>query len=196
MLKMVDPLQKDDRVYTYGDYVTWPEEERWELIDGVAYNMSAAPSTRHQVILGSLHALARQALAGTRCRPYLAPFDVRLPEANEEDDRIKSVVQPDLTVVCDSTKIDKRGCRGAPDLAAEILSPTTAYKDQTRKLDLYERRGVREYWVLNPEAETVMVYLLGADGRYGRPQVLLRHETLRSSAVPALVLELAEVFED
>lgn len=193
---MADPLQKDNRQYTYADYASWPEGERWELIDGLAYDMSAAPSSRHQYVLGSLHALARAALAGTACRAYLAPLDVLLPEAGEADELVRSVVQPDLVVVCDRSKIVDKGCRGAPDLLAEILSPSTAYKDQTRKLDLYERHGIREYWVLNPETDTLLAWRLGPQGRYGKPEVFQRDDTLRSTAVPGLVLALTEVFAD
>jgi Uma2 family endonuclease len=196
VIRVADPLQKDDRQYTYADYASWPEGERWELIDGLAYDMSAAPSTRHQVVLGSLHALARAALAGKTCRAYLAPLDVLLPEAGEADGKVRSVVQPDLVVVCDPGKILPKGCRGAPDLLAEILSPSTAYKDQTRKLELYERHGVREYWVLNPETDTLLAWTLGPSGRYGKPEVLQGDETLRSTAVPGLVLSLSEVFAD
>jgi Uma2 family endonuclease len=193
---VADPLQKDDRPYTYADYASWPDEERWELIDGVAYSMSPAPAPRHQRVLGALYALARAALSGRPCEALLAPLDVLLHEAGEPDSQVRSVVQPDLIVVCDPSKVDKKGCHGAPDLLAEILSPSTAYKDLTRKLELYERHGVREYWILNPETATVMVYRLGPTGRYGRPSVLLGGETLRSTAVPDLELSLDEVFAD
>lgn len=133
---MADPMQRDDRRYTYGDFASWPEGERWEPIDGVAYDMSPAPSPRHQVVLGELHAQFHAALRGSPCRPYLAPLDVRLPNGTEEDALVSTVVQPDLAVVCDAAKIDARGCRGAPDLLVEILSPSTAYKDQTAKHEL------------------------------------------------------------
>ena len=138
----------------------------------------------------------RAAVQGTKCRVYLAPLDVRLPDADEEDARVRTVVQPDLVVVCDRAKIDTAGVRGAPDLLVEILSPSTAYKDQTRKLELYQRHGVREYWIVNPEVASVMVCRLGADGRYGRPEVVLGNETLRASAIPGLTVNLPEVFAD
>jgi Uma2 family endonuclease len=196
MDKVADPVHRNDRRYTYGEYLAWPGDERWELIDGVAYDMSAAPARRHQDILGALHVQVRAAVRGTKCRTYLAPFDVRLPDDSEEDAQVRTVVEPDLVVVCDPAKLDKAGCRGAPDLLVEILSPSTAYKDQTTKLELYERHGVREYWVINPERATVTVYRLGTDGKYGRPETVLRNEELRSAAVPGLAVRLAEVFED
>jgi Uma2 family endonuclease len=194
--KVADPLRRDDRRYSYGDYVAWPDDERWELIDGVAFDMSAAPARRHQDILGALYVQVRAAVRGTSCRTYLAPFDVRLPDAAEEDAQVRTVVEPDLVVVCDPTKLDKAGCRGAPDLLVEILSPSTAYKDQTTKLELYERHGVREYWVINPERATVTAYRLGTDGKYRRPETVLRNEELGSEAVGGLIVRLAEVFED
>jgi Uma2 family endonuclease len=162
----------------------------------VAFDMSPAPLRRHQGILGELYVQFRSAVNGTGCRVYLAPFDVRLPDADEEDAQVRTVVQPDLVVVCDETKLDDAGCRGAPDLVVEILSPSTAYKDQTRKHELYERHRVRELWIVNPERPAVMVYRLGADGRYGRPEVALGHEVIRSAAVPGLSVRLAEVFAD
>lgn len=191
---MADPLRKADRRYTYNDYASWSDEERWELIDGVAYDMSPAPSPRHQSVLGELHAQFHATLRGSPCRAYLAPFDVRLPDGAEEDELVSTVVQPDLLVICDAAKVDTRGCRGAPDLLVEILSPSTAYKDQTAKQELYERHGVREYWIVNPERAMVMVYRLGAEGRYARPVVFLDHETIQAAAVPGLRVSLTEVF--
>lgn len=193
---MADPVRRDDRQYTYGDYLSWGDDERWELIDGVAYDMSPAPGRRHQEILGSLYAQVRATVHGTGCRVYLAPFDVRLPDAEEDDARVRTVVQPDLAMVCDRAKLDDAGCRGAPDLVVEILSPSTAYKDQTKKHELYERHAVRELWIVNPERPSVTVWVLGPDGRYARPIVALGHEELHASAVPGLSVRLAEVFAD
>ena len=136
--------------YTYGDYLTWCDEERWELIDGVPYNMTPAPSRAHQGISVELARQMANYLVGKTCRIYTAPFDVRLPKGEEKDERIKTVVQPDLLVVCDESKLDDRGCKGAPDLIVEILSPHTAVKDMKTKRDLYERVGVEEYWLIDP----------------------------------------------
>ena len=131
--------------YTYGDYLRWDDGERWELIDGVAYNMTPAPNRRHQAILRELSYQFTAFLAGKPCEVYFSPFDVRLPEHNEKDEEVTTVVQPDLVVICDPDKLDDRGCRGAPDLVNEILSPSTSRKDMKTKLELYEKRGVREY---------------------------------------------------
>lgn len=156
--------------YTYADYCRWPEDERWELIDGVAYSMSPAPSVTHQSLLGELHLQIAGFLRGKPCRVFVAPFDVRLPRNNENDEQVDTVVQPDLTVICDPEKLDKAGCRGAPDWLIEILSPSTAAKDQSLKRALYEKHGVREYWLAHPEDRTVAVYRL-AQGAYGKPHI-------------------------
>jgi Uma2 family endonuclease len=157
--------------FNYGDYLLWPEEERWELIDGVPYNMTPAPSRRHQEILAALTASFYRFLEEQECRVYMAPFDVRLPEGKEREDKIRTVVQPDLVVVCDPGKLDDKGCIGAPDLVLEITSPSTARKDLKEKLALYERQGVREYWIVHPTDETVMVFRLNARSRYERPDI-------------------------
>lgn len=161
--------------FTYADYLTWPEGERWELIEGVAYSMSPAPTRSHQRILLHLARVIGAITDAGPCETYLAPFDVRLrepaphPAAGSADEATTTVVQPDISVFCDPSVLDERGADGAPDLVVEIASPSTMYKDQTQKLTLYERHGVREYWIVNGEARWVMVYRLGADGRYGKP---------------------------
>lgn len=169
---MAHPLfdQRPDG-FTYGDYCGWPEGERWELIDGVAYDMSPAPTRRHQDYVVEISAQTVQQLRGTRCRTYVAPFDVRLPQTGESDEAVDTVVQPDVAVICDPSKLDEKGCRGAPDWIVEILSPRTAKKDQREKRDCYERHGVREYWLLHPTDRTLTIYRLTPAG-YGKPDVL------------------------
>lgn len=180
--------------YIYADYLKWPEGERWELIEGVAYAMSPTPSRRHQDVLRELLGQLYNQFREHARKLYPAPFDVRLPDAAEPDGEVETVVQPDLVVVCDPRKLDDAGCRGAPDLAIEILSPATAYKDQTQKLRLYERHGVRELWIVNPDARIVFVYRLGADGAYPKPEVYSSGETVRLSAVEGVSIDLAAVF--
>lgn len=164
--------------FTYRDYCSWPDEERWELIDGVAYNMSPAPSLEHQEWVFEIGRQIGNYLLGKPCRIFLAPFDVRLPEKNEPDDATFTVVQPDISVICDSTKLDQAGCRGAPDWIIEVLSPGTAAKDQIVKKALYERHGVREYWLVHPTDHILIRYRL-IEGRYAEPQVI---ETAGSTA--------------
>ena len=154
--------------HTYADYLTWPEGVRYELLDGVAYMMSPAPTLDHQEIAGEIYFQLRQALDGKPCRPFIAPVDVRLPKAQEADNLIDTVVQPDVLVVCDEAKLDRRGVRGAPDFVVEVLSPGTASHDHVRKRRIYERAGVREYWLVHPFDRMVTVYRL-VDGEYGKP---------------------------
>ncbi|MGE5604170.1 MAG: Uma2 family endonuclease [Bacteroidota bacterium] len=183
-------------VYTYGDYTKWPDEERWELIDGVPYNMSPAPSRIHQKILGELYKQIAVYLTGKVCEVYIAPFDVRLPKGEESDDRIDTVVQPDLVVVCDREKLDERGCKGAPDLVVEVLSPGTAGKDMKIKLALYERVGVKEYWLVDPSNKTVQVYQLETSSRYCRPSIYSDTDRIRVGLFPDLEIDLTSVFSE
>lgn len=181
--------------FTYADYLTWPDDERWELIEGEAHDMTPAPSTTHQRTLGAFYFQMRQQLDMRRCEVFPAPFDVRLPQGDAvEDAAVESVVQPDLSVICDPEKIDERGCLGSPDLVVEILSPSTAYKDQTHKLALYEKHGVAEVWLVNAVRGTVLVYVLDGE-RYGKAMEMRRDEALQARAVPDLVVDLGAVFE-
>ncbi len=156
--------------YSYADYAQWPEDERWELIDGVAYAMTA-PQRLHQDIVSELCRQVGNYLYGKSCKFYVAPFDVRLPRQDEADAKVETVVQPDLSVICDPSKLDKQGCRGAPDWIVEVLSPSTALKDMDTKRSLYQRHGVQEYWIIHPEDRWILVYTLDAQDRYGQPGV-------------------------
>jgi Uma2 family endonuclease len=163
--------QRDTDYHTYGEYLTWPDDVRYELIDGVAYLMAPAPTLVHQDIVGEVFRQLANALIGKPCRAYVSPVDVRLPKGDEADDSIDTVVQPDVLVVCDVSKTDRRGIRGAPDLAVEVLSSGTASHDQVRKLPVYERAGVLEYWLVHPIDRVLTIYRL-EQGNYGKPDVL------------------------
>ena len=189
-------LPATEKRFTYGDYLRWPEEERWELIEGVAHDMSPAPSRTHQRISLELAVRLRDYFRGRSCELYYAPFDVRLPIGDETDEDIETVVQPDIVVVCDRSKLDERGCRGAPDLVVEILSPHTASKDLKKKLSLYEKHRVRQYWIVQPEHKVVLVFSLGADGRYGRPDVYAAADKMESTLFDGLTIDLAAVFAE
>lgn len=154
-MPIVDPR------FSYGDYVLWQGDDRWELIDGEAFCVSPAPRTAHQRILLEIGSQSRNALQGHRCQPFVAPFDVRLPEGSKADEKIKTVVQPDVVVICDPGKIDEKGARGAPDFVVEILSPATTSRDRVQKAALYERLGVRECWIADPDRKTIEVRVLG-----------------------------------
>lgn len=181
------PLAEDIvKRFTYAEYCTWGDDERWELIDGVPYNMTPAPTTRHQRVSGHIFSLLSEYLRGKTCMAFYAPTDVVFDDHN--------VVQPDLLVVCNGEKITEACIRGAPDLVIEILSPVTGRKDRREKKALYERFGVHEYIVLDPLNETVERLIL-ADGRYGQPDVFGWDETMRLAVLPELELELWTIFE-
>lgn len=181
--------RRDTLHHTYGEYLTWPDDERNELIDGVAYvREPPAPSRSHQELVGELYLQIRLALEGRSCRAYVAPFDVRLPEGGEADDRIATVVQPDVIIVNDLSKLDERGMRGAPDWVAEVLSPSTSSHDQIVKLPAYERAGVREVWLVHPTDRILTIYWLEG-GRYGRPMVLGLKGRTAISVIPGVSID-------
>ena len=190
---MPQAQRQHEEHFTYSDYCTWPDDERWELIDGVAYDMSPAPSRSHQDISGELFFQLRSQLTDRTCRAYLAPFDVRLSHGDETDDEIDTVVQPDIVVVCDRNKLDDKGCKGAPDLVIEILSPSTSSKDLHEKFRLYERVSVREYWIVHPLDRTVMVFRHDGES-FGRPAMFAGEDRIEVPLLGALVVDLNLVF--
>ena len=182
--------RRDINRHTYADYIGWSDDARYELIDGIAYAMSPAPTRRHQEVVGEMYRQIANTLKGSPCQPYIAPFDVRLPNANEADSDIDTVVQPDISVICDKSKLDDRGCRGAPDWVIEVLSPTTASHDQIVKRALYERVGVREYWLVHPIDRIVTIYVL-ENGSYGKPAMQELIGTSTSVILPAVTIDWA-----
>jgi len=190
------PSLKPSNNFTYGDYITWPDEERWEIIDGHAYNMSPAPSRRHQEISRQLARPIINFLVDKPCKVYYAPFDVRLPVADEQDEDVENVVQPDIVVICDKAKLDDKGCRGAPDLIIEILSPSTTLKDMNTKLSLYERHGVKEYWIVHPVDNIISVFTLTKDGIYVKPEVYSAEDKIKTSILEGLEIDLSLVFRE
>ena len=181
--------RRDTLRHTYADYLTWLDDERVELIDGVAYvKEPPAPTRFHQEIVGELYLQVRLALKGKSHHAYLAPFDVRLPKADEADGDIDTVVQPDVLIVCDVRKLDARGMRGAPDWIAEVLSPTTARHDQIVKLPVYERAGVREVWLIHPSDRTLTIHRLEG-ARYGQPIVVRLKGRTAISAIPGVSID-------
>ena len=182
---MGSSAKKNVHKFTYANYQTWPDGERWEIIDGEAYDMTPAPSIAHQRIVRNLSAAMTSFFSGKACEPFITPTDVVLDDTN--------IVQPDVFIVCDKSKITKANIQGAPDLAVEILSPGTGRKDRREKKVLYERFGVREYLLIHPEDETVERYSL-VEGKYAGPDVFGWDETMRLFAFPELELQLWEVF--
>jgi len=149
--------------YTYADYLQWKFEERLELFRGKIFRLSA-PNTKHQEISRNIVVPIALFLKKKTCKVFAAPFDVRLPVKNKKkDDEVTTVVQPDICVICDETKLDSRGCCGAPDLVVEILSPGNSKKEIRLKQELYEEAGVKEYWIVYPEEQSIAVLLLNAN---------------------------------
>lgn len=184
------------KTYTYADYLTWQLQERLELLRGKIALMSPAPRRNHQMITGNLYAFIWTYLRKKSCQVFIAPFDVRLPNTKNEDTKIYTVVQPDVCVVCDPSKLDERGCVGAPDLVIEVLSPGNTRKEMREKYALYEEAGVKEYWLVIPHEKTVLVYSRNADGIFVGKQPLTDQETLETAILPDLTIDLKEVFEE
>jgi len=179
-----------DKRYTYAEYCTWDDDIRWELIDGYAYMMAPSPSQSHQSTSGNLASQLHSFLKGKQCKVFAAPFDVRL-NADAEDD---TVVQPDLIVVCDMSKLDGKACVGAPDLAVEILSKSSTRYDRTSKFNRYLKAGVREYWIIDPDSKTLAVHIL-------KESEYVTHAYSDTDTAPVHVLDgcnidLADVFDD
>lgn len=185
-------MPKENGKYTYADYLTWPEDERWEIIDGIAY-MQAAPSWQHQAISSELSAQFVNYLRGKSCKAFTAPFDLRLPEENEKDEDTKNVLQPDIVVVCSKKGLKGTGYYGVPELIIEITSPATSRKDRLLKFNKYEKAGVKEYWIVEPEG-VVSVFKLQDGNRYGRPELYGEKDKIKVSIFPDLVIDLEPVF--
>lgn len=181
--------------YTYADYLLWQFEERLELIKGKIFKMSPAPNTVHQRISTQLQGNLFIYLKNIPCNLFSAPFDVRLHDVRKSviaNRDIYTVVQPDLCVVCDESKLDERGCLGAPDLIVEILSPGNSKTEMLNKFELYQESGVREYWLVEPSQHAVLVYVLNEAGHYVGLQPAV--DTLRSTIFPDLEIDLENIF--
>lgn len=165
---MAAPLHQQ-RSYTYRDYRGW--DGRWELVHGEPYDLSPAPSRQHQRLLVDLAVQIGSWLEGKSCELFTAPFDVILAELGQDFESAETVLQPDLVVVCDESKLDDYGCLGAPDWVIEILSPSTAARDHLVKRDLYERHGVAEYWLVHPTELLLTRYRRTLEGRFTAPSI-------------------------
>ena len=183
---MDSTAKKLNKKFTYADYQSWPEEERWEIINGQAYAMTPAPSVRHQKIVGRLYVKLENSLSGNPCVPLVAPTDVVLDEVN--------VVQPDILVVCDQSKITEANIQGAPDMVIEVISPSTTLKDRREKKAIYERFGVLEYILVYPEDGIIERYYL-EDRKFSGPDLLNWDETLHLHIFPELDISLMDIFE-
>jgi Uma2 family endonuclease len=187
------PLPEKNKKYTYSDYLTWPEGERWEIIDGTPY-LQAAPSWQHQAVSTELLRQFANYLQGKSCQVFSAPFDVRIPDENEKDEETTFVVQPDIVVVCERERLRGTGYYGAPSLIIEISSFSTSKKDKILKFNKYEKAGVREYWIVEPDGKVISVFTLQENQRYGRPETYSEEGRIKVSILPDLIIDLAAVF--
>jgi Uma2 family endonuclease len=180
--------------FTYADALTWDEDDRIELIYGEPV-MMAPPSTAHQDIVVDLTAQFRTYLRDKTCRVYSAPFGVRLfQQEGEHPEDVDTLVEPDLSIVCDENKLDEAGYRGAPALIVEVLSPSNQRHDRFVKFRLYQRAGVKEYWIVDPEAKHVQVDTLEEDGQYSSAIVYGAEDKLPVGVLEGLIIDLSWVF--
>jgi len=177
-------------LYTYEDYLTWPDDERWELIDGQAIKMYA-PTIQHQRISGNILFEFKLYLKGKPCEAFHAPVDVLFSVGEGAD----TVLQPDILVICDRDKLEPRAVKGAPDLVVEILSPSTRNKDCTVKLQKYELHGVKEYWIIDPIAKAVTVYVLNAKGNF-EATTYKDNDEVSSVVLSDFTVSLTTIFSD
>lgn len=190
-----EPEVTYDTHYTYEDYLKFSYDEMVEIIRGKIFKMSPAPSSRHQAISRNLCGILFQYLKGKKCQFFNAPLDVILPHNGKDFMKSDKVVQPDIVVICDLSKIQKKGCFGAPDWIIEILSPHTTKKDIQDKYDIYEESGVKEYWIVEPRNSTVEVFVLEGK-KYQRVQTYVQDDLVPCQTIEGLTIDLSEVFED
>jgi Uma2 family endonuclease len=182
--------------YSYADYLKWKFEERVELIRGKIMKMTA-PNRKHQDVSGNLFFAIKQFLKEKHCKVYSAPFDVRLPRSDKfTNEEIITVVQPDVCVICDESKLDEKGCLGAPDLVIEILSPGNSKKEIKLKYEVYEEGGVKEYWIINPVEENVAVLTLSTSGKFDGAKLYATDDIIYSNAIQGLAVNLSDIFQN
>jgi Uma2 family endonuclease len=184
--------------YSFADYLTWIDDKRRELIDGFINLMSPAPTRVHQKVAARVFGELWNQLSDNPCQAYFAPFDVRLPNNPDEisDEQVYTVVQPDISIICDLKKLDDKGCIGAPDFIIEIISPSTAKHDVEDKYRLYEKHGVREYWIVYPESKSISVFVLDKKGKYQLVWMFADDSKVKVNIFEGIVVDLEKVFKD
>ena len=179
--------------YSYAHYLSWLFEDRVELIKGKVFRMGA-PSRMHQLVLLNVARIFADFLDHHPCEIYIAPFDVRFPTSHKADEAVFTVLQPDLCVICDTGKLDDRGCLGAPDLIVEVISPGNSQHELFKKYKVYEEFGVREYWIVDFKTKTLLVYLLDQEGKFVLSQSLNADQEVHSPTLIGLNLHLKNIF--
>lgn len=182
--------------YTYADYLKWEFDERLELIKGRIFKMSPAPGRSHQELSLEIARQFANYLKDKSCKAYAAPFDVRLSRRSKADQEILTVVQPDICVICDLSKLDERGCLGAPDIVVEILSPGNNKKELRNKYEVYEETGVKEYWIVSPQDKTFLKYTLSGEGKFTASRLMTTGDEVSTPILPGFVMDLEEVFRE
>ncbi len=177
--------------YSFSDYLQWKFNERVELLRGWIRKMSPAPSLNHQRVSQNLNFKLFEHFQSESCNIFVAPFDVRLPISSK--DKSSTVVQPDICIICDESKLDKYGCNGAPELVVEILSPGNSNFELNTKFALYEEAGVLEYWVISIETKAVFVYTLN-NGKYIGLKPQTPGEIVESRLFPEMCIAVDDVF--
>jgi Uma2 family endonuclease len=194
-MKLITDIRQLDitKSYTYADYLTWQFNDRVELIMGKIFNMSPAPSSQHQHITVAISSSIYQFLRNKPCKVFSAPFDVLLPDSSGVKN---TVVQPDITVVCDPSKITKEGCNGAPDLVVEVISKSSVKKDLHEKYGIYEKVGVKEYWIVQPNDRSLIIFRLDESGHYLPSKPITKGDKATSTVLPGLEIDMDELFVD
>ncbi|NTD99819.1 Uma2 family endonuclease [Agrobacterium tumefaciens] len=182
--------------YSYANYLNWLFQDRVELIKGKIFKMSPAPSSVHQEIVGNIFRRIGNFLEKKPCKVFVAPFDVRFPNNSNIDSDVYTVLQPDICVICDKSKIDYKGCIGAPDLVVEILSPGNTKVELLHKYQVYQEFGVKEYWVVSQSDQSILIYTLNELGKYQPSKIFTLSEKITSSVLPGFELALDDVFGD
>ncbi|HBV86026.1 MAG TPA: Uma2 family endonuclease [Desulfosporosinus sp.] len=182
--------------YSYAYYLTWPEDNSVELIEGIAYAMTPAPARIHQKIVAELLRQISNYLVGKSCEVYTAPFDVRLTDPDASDEEIENVVQPDIAIICDRENLDNKGCKGSPYVIIEVVSPDSVPLDYIKKLNVYEKHSVKEYWIIHPIDKIIMVYTLEEKGKYSRPSVYPFGEEIKIEIFEDLVVSLGHLVKE
>jgi Uma2 family endonuclease len=183
--------------YTYADYLTWMDDVRRELYDGFIKLMTPAPSMKHQEISFNLSGILRYYLKQKECKGFAAPCDVRFPKNKRITDnkQIYTVLQPDLFIVCDLSKIENNSCLGAPDFIIEIVSAKNSQRDTKDKFEIYQEHGVREYWIIHPNDETVNVFVLDENGKFQFKGIFSGDDKIPVNIFNGdLLVDLTEVF--
>ena len=184
----------ENKLYTYDDYLKFPDDEIVEIIDGRIFAMSPAPSRIHQKIIMKLSYEIEKYIQSNNgdCEVYPAPFDVILVSENQDAKDSKNIVQPDISVICDKDKLTDKGCTGSPDMIVEVISPFNPSNDYVKKLNLYQQYKVREYWIVNPIERNILVYTL-TDNGYGAPKVFSFNDKIKVNIYDNLEIDFTKL---